>query len=220
MRRFFGIALLAVGLAAVPALSHADPIGVNGCGGEVFACDLFADYGTTGASELGAAAGNLGGYLVAYTLLLNQAADISDGVQVGDVAHILVIHDSLFQLFSNNNLVGSLFGSIFTAATSLSAIDGVGLAAGQVVGCPEIPNGVPSLGGVGLCGTADVVSLVVNWGFADGSAGADILNIHTAFDVNEEPPPPPPPTGVPEPGTLSLVGIGFGSLLLRHRRKA
>ncbi len=217
MRTFCGVMVLALTLVTVPAVSSAAPIGLNSCGGEVFACDLFADYEATGASELGAADGNLGGYLVGYTFLLNQLADLSDGIQIGDVAHILVIHDTLFELFSNNNVIGSQFGSIFTAASSFSPIDGVSLLAGQVVGCPEVPGGVPSLGGVGLCANADTVSLFVNWGFPDGDAGGDILNIHTALAVVEEP-PPPPPTGVPEPSTLSLVGLGAASLLVRRRK--
>jgi hypothetical protein len=217
MRTFCGVAILALGLIAWPAASNAAPIGVSNCAGEVVECNLFADYETAGASELGPLDGNLGGYLVGYTLLLNQAADLSDGFQAADVAHILVIHDALFQLFSNT-VFSTTFSDIFAAATTAGAIDGVVPTNGQLAGCPEIPSGVPNLGGVGYCTTADIVTVFVNWGFPDGSGGGDLLNIHTALQPEVEPPPPPPPTGVPEPATLSLFGLASASLLLRRFR--
>ena len=143
MRMFFGVALLALGLVAAPVVAGADPIGPNGCAGEVVVCDIYADYDTAGASELDGLLGNLGGYLVGYTFLLNQAADLADGFQTDDVAHILVIHDSLFQLFSNT-VFSTTFSNIFAAAIAGAAIDGTLPGAGQLAGCPPIPDGVPN----------------------------------------------------------------------------
>jgi hypothetical protein len=219
MRTFCGVMVLAVGLVAWAVPSNAAPIGVNGCAQEpgeagLFVCDLFADYTTTGASEVNGG----GGYLVGYTFLLNQTANLIDGFQAADVAHILVIHDALLQLFSNNTIIGSQFGSIFEAARTAAAIDDAIPTNGQLAGCPEIFTGVPNLAGVGYCATADTVTMLVDWGFSDGSAGADLLNIHTALQPDVEPPPPPPPTGVPEPATLSLFGLASASLLLRRFR--
>ena len=95
MRKFVTATCLALGLAAIPSIASADPIGPNGCALDdtgLARCDIFADYTGSGASSLGAADGNLGSYLLGYTFLLNLAADLTDGFQSADVAHILVIH--------------------------------------------------------------------------------------------------------------------------------
>lgn len=217
MRKLVAVACLALGLVAVPRSGSASPIGTNGCAlnGGAAECDIFADYTGAGGSLLGSLEGNLGGYLVGYTFLLNQTADLSDGFQVGDVAHILVIHDSLFALFSNT-VYNDLFGGVFAAAITGAAIDGVSPGIGQLAGCPAIPTGVPHLGGVGYCTTADVVSVYANWADTTGSGG-DLLRINTALPVSTTPGSP-----VPEPGTLSLLAIG-GSIALatqRRRRRA
>ncbi len=223
MGKFAAVACLALGLAAVPGAASAAPIGTNQCvvdGGGLGVCDIFADYTGTGASGLGLADGNLGSYLLGYTFLLNTAADLSDGFQVADVAHILVIHDSLFELFSNT-VFNDAFDDIFTAASTSALIDGVSPALGQLAGCPPVTSGVPNLDGVGYCTTADVVSVFATWGTASGEAGQDLLNIHTAFTPDENE-PPTGPAPVPEPGTISLFALGGSAALasLRRRRRA
>lgn len=219
MRRFLGIAGVAFGLVVLPAVSYADPIGTNGCitaDSGVSECDIYADYAVDAISEL---IPTFGDYLVGYTFLLNAGADLTT-FEASDVAHILVIHSQLFQLISNT-AVNGLFSGFFDAAVAGSAIDSVLPDAGQLAGCPPIPTGVPSYGGVGYCTTADVVTLAVNWGVGgeDPIGGLDVLRIHTALPV-VEPPPPPPPTGVPEPGSLSLLALGGLSSFLLRRRKA
>ena len=222
MRKFVAVTCLALGLAAVPRIASASPIGANGCALDadgLAQCDIFADYTGSGASGLGADDGNLGGYLLGYTFLLNQAADLSDGFQAVDVAHILVIHESLFELFSNT-VFNDLFDDVFAAASTGVEIDGVSPSIGQLAGCPAIPSGVPNLGGVGYCTTADIVSVFANWG-AGTDGGQDLLRINTALTptVTE---PGPGPAPVPEPGTLSLLALGGSSAIaaLRRRRRA
>ena len=55
MRTFFGVALLALGLVAVPVVSNAAPFGPNGCGGggtvdDLYVCHLYAEYEIDGPS--------------------------------------------------------------------------------------------------------------------------------------------------------------------------
>jgi len=218
MRKFAAVTCLVLGLAAVPGVASAAPIGLNGCGA-AGVCDIFADYTGTGASALGELEGNPGDYLLGYTLLLNQAADLSDGFQKSDVAHILVIHDRLFELFSNT-LSNTRFDAILAAASAdAPLIDGLSI--GQLAGCPPVDGGVPHIGGVGLCATGDLVSVLVDWGVAGGDAGQDLLTIHTAYLPGEKDPPPPPPDPqpVPEPGTLSLLVLGGSAALAARRRR-
>jgi hypothetical protein len=206
----------------VPGVAAAGPIGTNVCGlnsaggGE---CDIFADYTSNGASLLGIAEGNLGSYLLGYTFLLNATADLTDGFQAEDVAHILVIHDSLFELFSNT-VFNLGFGDIFAAASSAALIDGISPSIGQLAGCPPSPAGVPSLGGVGYCNNGDLVTVYATWGTLAGDAGQDLLRIHTALppDTGGGPTDPAP---VPEPGTLSLFFLGGSAAVasLRRRRR-
>ena len=90
--------------------------------------------------------------MTGYTFLLNAGADLavdSDGdgdpIDEEDVAHILVIQNQLFQLFSKVGL-GSAFGDAFDLA--LAAVTNPGLVQ-QIVGFPAIEGGVPHIGGVG-----------------------------------------------------------------------
>ena len=214
MRKFGLVAFLTVGFAALAGSASAAPLGFNSCGpnGDIWQCDIYADY-SSGASRLGTAEGNLGGYLVGYTFLLNLSANLSDGVQTDDVAHILVIYDSLFELFSNT-VFNSGFGDMFNAALSGASIGGVSLADGQVAGCPPIDSGVPQLQGIGLCNTADLVTLFPNWADGFGGAGMDTLNIHSAFAL------PSDPTPLPEPGILGLLALGGCAAAASRRRRA
>jgi hypothetical protein len=219
MRKFVGVACLVLGIAAVPNVAAAGPIGTNACtvnSSGLAECDIFADFTGNGASILGLDEGNLGSYLLGYTFLLNQTANLSDGFQEEDVAHILVIHDSIFELFSNTafNLA---FGDIFDAASIGAAIDGLSPSIGQLAGCPPAPSGVPSLSGVGFCNTADIVTVLVNWGIGQ-DGGQDVLRINTGF-APEDPTDPPDPTPVPEPGTLSLFVLGGSAALASIRRR-
>ena len=127
MRKFVAVVCLAFVLAMVPGTVSASPIGPNQCtvdSSGLGQCDIFADYTSNGPSLLGAVEGNLGSYLLGYTFLLRQAADLSDGFQASDVAHILVIHDNLFELFSNT-VFNLDFGDAFAAASIGGAIDGI-----------------------------------------------------------------------------------------------
>jgi len=223
MRKFVTVTCLALGLAGVPAAASAAPIGTNLCAVDsagLGVCDIFADYTGDGASGLGLLQGNLGSYLLGYTFLLNQTADLSDGFQNTDVAHILVIHDSLFELFSNT-VFNSDFDDIFTAASTGAAIDGFSPSIGQLAGCPAIPSGVPNLGGVGYCTNADLVSVYANFGLSSDQGGQDLVRIHTAFLPGERDPPPPPPdpAPVPEPATLTLVALGASGAWVSRRRR-
>jgi hypothetical protein len=218
MRKLAAVTCLVFGLAAIPGLAGASPIGTNKCALDadgVSRCDIFADYTGAGASGLGAADGNLGGYLPGYTFLLNLAADLSDGFQEADVAHILVVHDSLFELFSNT-VFNSDFAAIFASASTAAHIDGVAPSLGQLAGCPPTPSGVPNLAGIGYCNTADLVTVYPNWGLPTGDAGQDVLRIFTALPVVEAPPDTDP---VPEPGTLSLLALGATGALASWRRR-
>src|SRR3954467_14520568 len=102
MRKFAAMVGVVIGLAVVPRVADASPIGTNGCAlvNGISECDLYVDADIDGSSDLGAADGNLGGYLPGYVVVLNAFADLTT-FEVADVAHILFIHDQLFQLFSN-----------------------------------------------------------------------------------------------------------------------
>src|SRR5438046_2436117 len=110
MRKLATVVCLTLGLAVAPKAAVAAPIGTNTCDSSsgISLCDIYADFTSDGASLLGAAEGNLGSYLPGYSLLLNLSADLSDGLQASDVADVLVVHNQLFELFSN-----TVFDSFF-----------------------------------------------------------------------------------------------------------
>jgi len=220
MRKFVTVCCLALGLAAIPGIASAGPIGTNACAVDdagLARCDIFADYTGSGSSRLGADEGNLGSYLQGYTFLLNLAADLTDGFDAEDVAHILVIHDGVFELFSNT-VFNALFDDTFGKASTGAAIDGISPNVGQLAGCPAIPTGVPNLSGVGYCSTGDLVQVFVNWGIGQ-DGGLDELIIHTALPEINEPPGGDGTNPVPEPGTLSLFALGGSAALASWRRR-
>jgi hypothetical protein len=213
MRKFAATTGLLLGLAMIPAAAGAAPIGVNGCalGATGYECDIFVD-DVTGSSTLDAT-GLAPGWLVGYTFLLNVAADLSDGIQDTDVAHALVFHSNIIELFTP--VVGSsTFSSIVAAALALTAIDSTPLSDGQIVGTPT-PSGVTQLNGVGLFNTAQEVAMLsqIAWGTPGNIGGYDSLTVHTGVAL-------PDPDPVPEPGTLSLFAIGAGVASVARRRRA
>jgi hypothetical protein len=220
MRRLLAVGLVAWGVVIAPGAASAAPIGTNAC---VFdstgtaRCDIFADY-DDGESSFAPEADfiPLSGYLPGYTVLLISTPDFDpvtgNGFDAADVAHVLVITDSLFALHSNV-LAHPDFGAVFNAAKN-----GDGASSGQLAGCPPNPAGVPTVDGVGYCPNGDVVGpLSMNYVLPDGFGGVDLLTIHTALRQTD--PDPPSTAGVPEPGTLSLVGLGASALAMRRRRK-
>ena len=216
MRKFAALVTVVFALMVVPGVASAAPVQPSSCaaGSLFFECDIYADY-DDGVSTLGTADGNAGGYLVGYTFLLNAGADLTT-FGADDVAHILVIHDSLFELYSN--IAASLvFSGVFNAASTGASIDGTTVTAGQTAGCPPIPSGVPTIGGVGYCTNADVVTVYPDFA-AGGLGGNDLLRINTALPEDEQPPTAP----VPEPGTLSLLAFGGSAAVgaIRRRRAA
>ena len=216
MRKIAAVVGLVVGLAVVPRVADASPIGTNGCSlvGGIAECDIYIDPDTSGSSDLGAGEGNLGGYLPGYLVVLNAAADLTT-FDVTDVAHILVIQDQLFQLFSNT-AASLTFTNIFAAASQGLAIGGQPISSGQIAGCPPIPSGVPNFAGVGYCADADLITLNQSIAWADGFGGGgyDTLRIHTALPLEVNPTGP----AVPEPATLTLVGLGGAVAAFRRRR--
>lgn len=56
----------------------------------------------------------------------------------------------------------------------------------------------------------------VNGGFGDEFR----IDNFSYSGVQTPPPPPPPPSGVPEPGTLFLLGLGLTGLYLARRKQA
>jgi hypothetical protein len=222
MRKFVAVVGLALALAMVPGAASASPVGLNTCALDaagVVQCSIFADYTSNGPSSLAGLDG-FGGYLPGYTFLLNQAANLADGFQEEDVAHILIIHDNLFELFSNTVFNSSGFGDAFIAGTTGGAIDGASPSIGQLAGCPPNINGTPNLAGVGYCLTADLITVYTNWG-TDDFGGQDVLSIFTALPEDQNP-PDGGPAPVPEPATLSLFALGGSAALasIRRRRRA
>jgi hypothetical protein len=223
MRKFVAVVGLAFALAMVPGAASASPIGLNTCALDasgVVQCSIYADYTSNGPSSLAGIDG-FGGYLPGYTFLLNQAANLADGFQEEDVAHILVIHDNLFELFSNT-VFNLNFGDAFAAASGGGAIDGVSPSIGQLAGCPPIISGTPNLAGVGYCLTADLITVYTNWG-TDDFGGQDIVSIFTALPEDQNPPGGGgDPNPVPEPAKLSLFALGGSAALasIRRRRRA
>jgi hypothetical protein len=217
MRKFAAVMCVALGLATLPNVAEAAPIGVNGCTTTlIYECDIFVD-DVTGLSTLDATGLNPNpDWLVGYTFLLNVAADLSDGIQETDVAHALVIHRNLVQLFTPTVTNPSQFSQAIANALALLAIDGVPLSDGQIVGEP-VPGGVTQLNGVGLFLTADLVSMAIAWGQDINNVGGfDLLNVHTATASSG-----PGPNPIPEPGMLSLMLLGGGGAIasaLRRRR--
>lgn len=206
MRKLGAVLALTTALIAAPQIASAAPISPSSCAFNsdgVQECDLFADY-ANGLSEL---TPTFGDYLPAYTLLLAATANLSDGLQESEVAHILVVHDQLFELFSNI-ATSFVFDAAFAAASTNSNIDGGPPT--QILGCPD-GGGVLQVNGVGYCGTADVVTLFPNWGDAF-FGGADLLRIHTAQSGTN------PPNPVPEPGTFALFALG-GTVAAAIRRR-
>ena len=188
MRKFAAVIGVIIGLAVVPRVADASPIGTNGCAlvGGISECDIYIDPDVDGASELDGTVGNLGGYLPGYVLVLNALADLST-FEAADVAHILVIHDQLFQLFSNS-AANFGFAGVFTAATTGANIDGQPISSGQIAGCPPVPSGVPQIDGVGYCFNQDLITLAQQIAFVDpftGFGGNDTLRIHTALPNGE-----------------------------------
>jgi hypothetical protein len=224
MRKCVAVVGLALALAMVPGSASAAPIGLNQCALEssgLVQCDVFADYSNNGPSSLAGLEG-FGGYLPGYTFLLRHAANLADGFQEEDVAHILVIHDNLFELFSNT-VFNLGFGDAFSSASTGGSIDGVSPDLGQLAGCPPTLSGVPNLAGVGYCLTADLITVYTNWGIG-GDGGQDIVRIFTALPEEENPPPGGggDPAPVPEPATISLFALGGSAALasIRRRRRA
>jgi hypothetical protein len=203
MRKFAGIVAVVAALTVMPTVAGAAPIGTNVCS-EVEGCDLFADF-DDGLSALGSSDGNLGGYLTAYTYLLNASADLSDGLSASEVAHILVVQADVFQLYSNIATLLFSFNDIFNDAVASAATSQ------QVLGTPE-PSGVLDFEGVGYAANGDLVTLFPNFDF-----GQDTLRIHTALAQEVEPPPTAP---VPEPGTMSLLALGGAAAAAVRRRRA
>jgi hypothetical protein len=216
MRKFAAVMCVALGLATLPNLAQAAPIGTNGCTFTgIYECDIFVD-DVTGLSTLDATVLDPT-WLVGYTFLLNAAADLSNGIQETDVAHALVFHRSLIQLFTPTVTNPSQFSQAIADALALKRIDNVELSLGQIVGEP-VSTGVNQLNGVGLFLTADSVTMLVNWGQDIHTVGGlpDLLTVHTALA-----PGGPGPNPVPEPGTLSLMLLGGGGAIasaLRRRR--
>jgi hypothetical protein len=211
MQKIAAVTGLVLGLALIPAVAGAAPIGTNGCtsGTAGYECDIFVDDGT-GLSRLDVAGA---GWLVGYTFLLNVGADLSDGIQVLDVAHALVFHSDFIDLFTP--IVGSsTFFAAVANALGLVAIDGTLLSDGQIVGSPVV-GGVTQLNGVGLFNTGETISMNSQIAWASGGEGGyDSLTVHTGIAAVD-------PTPVPEPGTLTLFALGAaGASVVRRRRAA
>jgi PEP-CTERM motif len=210
------VACLVLGLAVIPGVAGAAPIGLNSCalGGTGYECDIFVD-DVTGVSTLDATA-LAPGWLVGYTFLLSVGANLSDGIQETDVAHALVFHSSLIDLITP--IAGSsAFSNAVASALALAPIDGTALVNGQIVGFP-IVGGTSQLNGVGLFNSAETIQMLsqIGWGTGPNDIGGyDSLTVHTGVALTE-----PPTTTVPEPGTLSLLALaGVASILRRHARR-
>jgi hypothetical protein len=134
MRKFAAVVGIVVGLAVVPRVADASPIGTNGCAlvAGISECDIYVDPDIDGPSILDDSVGNLGGYLPGYVVVLNALADLTT-FEASDVAHILVIQDQLFELFSNS-AANFGFANVFAAASQGLAIGGQSIASGQIAG--------------------------------------------------------------------------------------
>lgn len=210
MRKFAAVVAVVFGLMVVPHVAGADPIGTNAClpGDPFFVCDIYADY-DSGLSILGELDGAAPNYLTGYTLFLKSAADVSS-LDVSDVEHILVVHQNFFELYSSGALNPTfVFANIFAAATaSTPQVDKADV--GQILGCPDNPNGVKKIGNVGYC--QDEFTL-----FPNTAAGIpDQLTVHGTLPTDGT------PTPVPEPGTLTLLTFGgsAAAAAIRRRRAA
>jgi PEP-CTERM motif len=216
MQRLAAVTGLVLGLAMMPGAVRANPIGTNGCtlGPTGYECDVFVD-DVTGHSTLDASA-LAPSWLVGYTFLLNVAADLSDGIQDTDVAHVVVFHSNFIDVFTPT-VGSSAFSGAVANALALVAIDATPLVDGQIVGAP-VGGGVTQLNGVGLFNTADTVLMLsqIAWGpNANHIGGYDSLTVHTTIAQNANPAP------VPEPGTLSLFAVGAAVMasVVRRRQK-
>lgn len=214
MRKFAAVMCVVLGLATLPNLAQADPIGTNSCaGGAVyFECDIFVD-DTIGKSVLDPNLGFPPGWLAGYSFLLKVGSSLSDGLQEDDVAHALVIGPNVLELYTPTIFNPSLFSTVFNNALAGLDIDGVALAVGQTVGTP-LDSGVAAVDGIGYFPTADTVMTLINWADGAGGGGQDLLRIHTGLA-----PGGPGPNPVPEPGTLSLMLCGAGSAIVALRRR-
>ena len=213
MRKLAAVTGLAIGLAMIPAIAGAAPIGTNGCA-PGYVCDIFVD-DVTGVSRLdGTGLPDFPNWLVGYTFLLNVGADLSDGIQVLDVAHALVFHSGFIDLFTPT-VGSSAFSAAVADALALVAIDSTPLSDGQIVGSP-VAGGVTQLNGVGLFNTGETVSMLsqIAWGSgATAIGGYDSLTVHTGIAFVD-------PNPVPEPGTLSLFALGGAVASVVRRRRA
>jgi hypothetical protein len=211
--RKLAVACLVLGLAMIPGVAGAAPIGLNSCalGGAGYECDIFVD-DVTGVSTLDATA-LAPGWLVGYTFLLNVGANLADGIQEIDVAHALVFHANLIDLITP--IAGSsAFSNAVANALALAPIDGTALVNGQIVGFPVV-GGASQLNGVGLFNSAETIQMLsqIGWGTGPNDIGGyDSLTVHTGVALTE-----PPTTAVPEPCTLSLLALGGVASILRRR---
>lgn len=192
------------------ASAHAGPISgcVQDAGTGQLTCDLYLTDGLGNPSNVGTVSPGFDAeWQVGYSFLLT-APDPTQKANVGDV---LVIHSDHVDLYSQS--AGALFDTWYNHAIAGDAIDGTAIALGQIFGdAGQGPGGGarqfnPGGGAIGLFWkVSDPIA-----GLLDNSFGSpDMLNIHVAVDFNQ--------TEVPEPATLTLMGLGAAVAAYRRRR--
>jgi hypothetical protein len=194
-----------------------------------------AEYGVLSADDLLDVGGDAG-WFVGWTFLLENGTDYTGAASNPNVSDIVHIYSTGAEVWSKgfdgtlggNSSFGANFGAILNFALGLTLSETV-----QVVGDPLIPGGRrfytnPNGGEIGLVNEGPnglalleplsgmipgcIPSQTISCGF-----GSDSLSVQSAAD---ETGPPPDNTEVPEPATLTLMGIGGAIAAIRRRRKA
>jgi hypothetical protein len=204
MRKYVAVALfVGIALSMVASNARADSCTFDGSN---FSCGLSEDPITHEGSVSSFDAGFDAGWLVGYSFLL----DGSDPTVKANVSDVIVIHSSHVDLFDE---ASANFDAMYNAAIGGLDIDGIPIATGQVSG-DILPAGArqfnPGRGPIGLFWET-TPTIDMSLFFVGGCCDA----IHITSDADFV-----GTSAVPEPATLTLLGIGGAVAAYRRRRHA